>query len=323
MPEDAGQQTKSLASGFLPYSPVGSFYFSWGLTMPKPKSLPFVASLVLIGGIVGLAPLAAQESKATDATKTESTTAPTPTKKPAPTARMAEIERAPRQLPTKGSMLVHVVDPDGRPIPGAKLHANISSWDADAAWDKHWVIKNDDYVSGADGAVEIKLPELVEDLRLWAQNDGYVPLFAIWWPKYDSGLAAIPDEFTYRMQPGTLIGGIVKNEDGAPVEGAKIEVAYNPKDVRAMQEQFTARGVFSLWLSEGDTAVVTDAEGRWILNRVPPGDNVQLSLKLSHPDYVSDEDWGGLQGDQQVTVCALRAQTAVIVLRRPSASRGK
>ena len=47
------------------------------------------------------------------------------------------IEREPKQLPTKGSMLVRVLGPDGQPIAGAKLFANVSSWDRNATeWDQ-------------------------------------------------------------------------------------------------------------------------------------------------------------------------------------------
>ena len=64
---------------------------------------------------------------------------------------------------------------------------------------------------------------MVEDLRLWARKDGYVPLFAIWWLEKEPALAGeFPEEFTYHLQKGTILGGIVKNDDGQPIEGVKI-----------------------------------------------------------------------------------------------------
>ena len=60
---------------------------------------------------------------------------------------------------------------------------------------------------GQTAPLEIKLPKIVEDLRLWARKDGFVPLFAIWWPKNEPGLAEIPEEFTYHMQKGTSWAG--------------------------------------------------------------------------------------------------------------------
>ena len=168
------------------------------------------------------APKSDGKASATDApkseSKSESKAVAAPAAKPAPQAGDGTINGEPKQLPTKGSMLIRVLGPNGQPIAGAKLFANVSSWDRDAVdSDKRWVIKNDDYVSGPDGAVEIKLPKLVEDLRLWARKDGHTPMFAIWWPKNDPALAAVPEEFTYHMQKGTIMGGIIENDDGKPI----------------------------------------------------------------------------------------------------------
>jgi hypothetical protein len=49
---------------------------------------------------------------------------------------------------------------------------------------------------------------------------------------------------------------------------------------------------------------------------VPEGDEIQLRVKLSHPDYVDDSSWGGLQREQNVTTKSLREQTGTIVMRR-------
>ncbi len=257
---------------------------------------------------------------ATDAPKAESKDSAAPAAKPAPQTGDEAKDGEPKQLPTKGSMLVRVLGPDGQPIAGAKLFANVSSWNRDVAdGDNHWVIKNDDYVSGSDGTVEIKLPKLVEDLSLRARKDGYVPLFAFWWPKNEPDLTSIPEEFTYHMQKGTILGGIVRNDDGQPIQGVKIEARYDGKGI---QSGANSRAVFDNWLSEGKDDVTTDSEGRWRLDNVPPGDDVDVRVKLSHPDYTDDHDWGQLQKEQHVTTKALRAQTAVIVMHRGTVVTG-
>ncbi|HEX5446907.1 MAG TPA: hypothetical protein VFW87_24030, partial [Pirellulales bacterium] len=71
--------------------------------------------------------------------------------------------REPKQIATKGSMLVRVIGPDGQPIEGAKLFANVS-WLDQKAGNARPVIENNDYLTGRDGTVEIKLPKLVEDV---------------------------------------------------------------------------------------------------------------------------------------------------------------
>ncbi len=252
-------------------------------------------------------------AKTTAAAAAAKTTGKTTAAEAAPPAGDPPAEAEPKQLPTKGSMRVRVVGPDGQPIAGAALFANTSFWDRNAKqWDKHWVIKNKYYVTASDGVAEIKLPQLVEDLRLWARKDGYAPMFAIWWPKNEPGLAAIPEEFTYHMQTGTVIGGIVNNDDGQPIEGVAVNVRY---DGNGVQSGPTNRARFDAWLTENGS-VRTDAQGRWTLDNVPAGDAVKVSIKLSHPDYIDDKDWGTLQKEQFVTTQALRAKTAAIVMHR-------
>jgi beta-lactamase regulating signal transducer with metallopeptidase domain/thiol-disulfide isomerase/thioredoxin/protocatechuate 3,4-dioxygenase beta subunit len=286
--------------------------------------------LVLLLGVLrpfSPAPMAAAEAPKRDGTataadvpKSEGKATAAPAAKPAQKTGDETIEREPKQLPTNGSMLVRVLGPDGQPIAGAKLFANVSSWDRNATdWTKHWVIKNDHYVSGPDGTARIKLPKMVEDLRLWARKDGYAPLFAIWWLEKEPALAAIPQEFTYHLQKGTILGGIVKNDEDQPIKGVKIEARYDRKGIRT---GVSNRAGFDAWLSEGESAVTTDSLGRWKLDNVPPGDDVDVRIKLSHPDYIDDHDWGQLQKEQHITTKGLRAQTAAIVMHRGTVITG-
>lgn len=227
---------------------------------------------------------------------------------------------APKQLPTQGSMLVRVLGPDGQPIAGTKLLVNVTAWDGNATeWDKHRVVTHDDYVSGPEGSVEITLPKVVADLRLWASKEGYVPMFVIWCPEDEPELAAIPEVFTYHLRQGTILGGIVMNDDREPIEGVKVEARYHAKGEQASEG---SHPVVSPWLAEGESTLHTDSEGRWKLDNVPPGDDVDVRVKLSHPDYIDDRDWGELQKEQHITTTALRAQTAVIVMHRGTVVTG-
>jgi beta-lactamase regulating signal transducer with metallopeptidase domain/thiol-disulfide isomerase/thioredoxin/uncharacterized GH25 family protein len=306
-------------------------------TSRKPASrrvrgvlVALVACVVVLLG--ALRPFSATQLASADSPQSDEPSAATedvaksdeePGKSPAaPSASEADDEaaaaREPKQVPSKGSMLVRVVGPDGEPIAGAKLFANVGSWDRNAEPDDRWAIKNDNYVTGPEGTAEIKLPNLVEDLRLWVWKDDYVSMFAIWWPKQQPDLTAIPQEFTYHLQKGTVLGGVVKNDDGTPIEGVKVEVMCEGKGLRAKADE----AVFNTWLSEGDDAVRTDAEGRWTLDNVPPGDDIDIRVKLSHLDYIDDNNWGQLQTEQHVTTKALRGRTAVIVMHQGIAVTG-
>jgi thiol-disulfide isomerase/thioredoxin/uncharacterized GH25 family protein len=233
----------------------------------------------------------------------------------------AKIKDEPKQLPTNGNMLIRVLGPDDQPIADAKLFANVSHWDRSGVKsDNRWVIKNNDYVTGTDGSVEITLPTLVEDIRLWVRMDGYAPMFAIWWPKEQPDLLAIPEEFTYRMTKGTILGGVVNDETGKPIGRVKVEVQYDGgSGIRSDSNHAT----FDSWLSAGDDAIVTDAQGRWKLSNVPPGDDIEIRVKLSHPDFISDNAWGQFQQAQHITTKSLRAQSAVMVLHRGTSITGK
>ena len=70
------------------------------------------------------------------------------------------------------------------------------------------------------------------------------------------------------------------------------------------------------WLAADEgTVPVTDEQGRWTLDNVPPGNDLDLRLKLSHPDYISDPNWGTSQEEQGIDLKALRARTATITMR--------
>jgi len=203
----------------------------------------------------------------------------------------------------KRTMQIRVVGPDGKPVQGTKIHT--------AIWAKEPAKTNRDYVCDAQGQATVDLPQEIEILRIWARADGYVPLFAHWWSKTQADGHLIPEEFTFEFSKGAVIGGFVKNQDGQPIEGAKVEVSR-----RVGWEEQQQRPCFGTWLATGDAARITDAAGKWTLDNVPEGDREELSVKLSHPDYISDPDWGVMQGAAKITTAKLREQTGTIVMAR-------
>lgn len=202
--------------------------------------------------------------------------------------------------PPPRTMRVEVLGPGDKPLKGAKIHS--------AIWAKDPLKGNRDYVCDGEGKTAVTLPKDVQILRLWASMDGHVALFANWGSGTDDDLPALPEEFTFRLDKGTHIGGIVKNEDGEPIAGAKVEV------MRVKPEGEVGRPVPNTWLATEDAALVTDAKGRWTLNNVPAGDDIQIKVMLNHPKYLSEYRWGTLQEEQDVKMTAFRDQTAVLVM---------
>ena len=132
-----------------------------------------------------------------------------------------------------------------------------------------------------------------------------MPLF-VHWEEMDENP---PETFTVKLAKGTIVGGLVKDEQGRPIAGARVEVMRADRDYA----EISKRTSIATWLAEGDDARITDAAGRWSLGNVPAGD-AGLSIKVSHSAYLGDSDWGGLQEKQHVTLQSLRNQKATIIL---------
>src|SRR5207249_4335437 len=120
-------------------------------------------------------------------------------------------------------------------------------------------------------------------------------------------------EYTMRLEAGAAAGGRVVDDQGQPIAGAKVQVSLSgdPKPVHA-----DGRTRYNTWLAERDDAPTTDAEGRWHIDNVPDHPRAELSVFVTHPDYVSDEFWGQAQKARGVTTEMLRRQTATVTLKR-------
>ncbi len=205
-------------------------------------------------------------------------------------------EKAVESVPKTKTMRVQVVDEAKKPVSDVSVHASI--WTDEKGWKA-----NRDYRTDAQGYTVVELPRTCELVRLFVSKDAYVPLFKGWEKEWLTAGNRLPDEHTFTMRKGTIIGGVVKNDAGQPIAGVKVEVDCHGGNCLDS-------------LAYGDDARITDAQGRWTLDNVPEGDKIKLSLRLNHPDYISDRYSGGLQQEQDVTLASLRAQTATIVMHQ-------
>jgi beta-lactamase regulating signal transducer with metallopeptidase domain/thiol-disulfide isomerase/thioredoxin/protocatechuate 3,4-dioxygenase beta subunit len=206
----------------------------------------------------------------------------------------AEAKPAAKQQRT---MLVRVLGPDGQAMAGVPVHRGV--WTGNSA-------KRGDYVTDDRGEVQMELPEDLRIVRLWARARHHVPLFAHW-EEEDIPEKTLPAEFTFHLSKGTVIGGVVRNSAGQPIKGVAVDVMLQSG---GRVEERTSPDV---WLSEGETPI-TDAAGRWTLDNIPPSLDLDLRLKHSHPDYVSDREWGELQKAQGIDLKALRSRKAVMIM---------
>jgi beta-lactamase regulating signal transducer with metallopeptidase domain/thiol-disulfide isomerase/thioredoxin len=229
---------------------------------------------------------------------------PKPLAEVAPKSTAAANTQAQKQ--PKRSMLIQVLGPDGRPMGGVNVRRSV------------WTRKPNDRanancVSDEHGQVRVAIPEDIYIVRLWARAKGYVPLFAHW-EEEDVPEKSVPAEFTFRLAHGTVIGGVVRDSAGVPIKGVAVEVKLEREGLdRGWVEGRTGP---DMWLATvNGTTPMTDEQGRWTLDNVPPENDLELGLKLSHPDYISDPEWGTSQEQQGIDLKALRARTATITMR--------
>jgi beta-lactamase regulating signal transducer with metallopeptidase domain/thiol-disulfide isomerase/thioredoxin/protocatechuate 3,4-dioxygenase beta subunit len=126
--------------------------------------------------------------------------------------------------------------------------------------------------TGEDGTAAIEWAPDAKIGRLWitARKPKLAPIHILWDGEHHPiRLPAIKD---LRFDPGTTIGGIVKDEAGQPIAGAKVEV-YGPPT-----ESERAHYAFILGTLQ------TDAQGRWQLDTAPQS-SAGVSASVSHPHY--------------------------------------
>ncbi len=218
---------------------------------------------------------------------------------------------APPAATAAQTLRVVVLDPQGKPLPGANIHAGI--------WTDEKPFKaNRDYTTDAAGAAEVELPKSFYILRLWASKKPFVTMFANWEQNELASGQRVPAEYTMRLESGVTAGGRVVDEQGQPIAGAKVEVRLSG-NVKPAQGDGRTR--YDTGLATGSDALTTDAEGRWHIDNFPDHPQAELSLQVSHPDFVFDERWR--QKTAGVTNAMLRQGTATLTLKRGVIVRGR
>jgi protocatechuate 3,4-dioxygenase beta subunit len=245
-----------------------------------------------------------EDNKTTDATKQADSDKKTDESKGSSATAAPAETKTKNSKPATPALLIKVIDEAGKPIGGTKIHVSV--------WTKEPFDRNKDYVANADGGVTAVLPKTMYILRLWARKDGFVPMFEHWEDEWFKEGNPVPDHVTFKLKKGTTIGGIVKDEEGQPIAGAKVGVMVSGRNDAGVAHAVRV----SDWLAEEDESRVTDTQGKWTLDNVPDDKDLKLRLSVTHPDYIGDLTWGGLQDLQKVTMDSLRDQEATIVLPR-------
>jgi len=129
-------------------------------------------------------------------------------------------------------------------------------------------------ITDADGRAGVDQPQPpYHGLNFFVTADGHVPKIISW-----NFRGAIPAEYTMKLESGVTIGGVVVDEAGQPIAGAKIEIVSPGNDMSLVENiQFGS-----------DATILTDASGHWSCNMIPKSFE-KVSLSVTHPEHAESE----------------------------------
>ncbi len=182
----------------------------------------------------------------------------------------------------------------GTPVPNAEINVSLSGKGISNEQKKQQL--NTDAAGFCTVVFPVASPEYV---KLNVKAAGYVPVYASWYNRENAREPdPIPELFVFPLEKGTSIGGVVKNEEGKPVEGVKVYLLLSSQEGRI---RYSLRDSFS----------TTDAQGKWRSDIVPEKID-ELWMNLKHPDYVTTDVWNTIPVPPME---ALRDFSSVMVLK--------
>ena len=133
------------------------------------------------------------------------------------------------------------------------------------------------FVSRRDGICNVYYPKDTDGIELVSRTDGFADTVLHWEPaKGDT----IPTNYVLRLIRAVHIGGYVREEDGSPVPGAKVE--FNRSIARVDPAAVLAHENHEFKRIE----TLTDAEGRWSLDRIAPDMLWRTTGFVMEPEYL-------------------------------------
>jgi uncharacterized GH25 family protein len=221
---------------------------------------------------------------------------------------------------------------DQQPIPGATVL--VTSCRYPNGWWGDPLRAEPERLTDQQGRCLIEVPREVNGLGIWAAKDGFAPgtQSVVWegdtrllylseqgWTPQILRPGSVPT-IAKELEPGELIGGLVKDDRGRAIEGAEVTVAFDYPSETPDADLLTP----SNWSADGEfpyVRVKTDAQGRWRCSSLPAGagGHCALLLRVVHPDYVSDT--GGFK--RQLSFRTARAMTGILAMKAGASVSGE
>ena len=163
--------------------------------------------------------------------------------------------------PVAWQIQVRAVDADGKPIAHPRIGVQLGAREGPVWHD-----------GDRQGRFLATLPKHEPGYcYLLVRADGYAPMRAFW-------RDALPAEFTFEMTKAITVGGLVMDESGEPIAGAKVLFSGGHHDSNP------ARSAESSFFEEEFT---TNERGRWKCD-LAPANISDASINVRHHDYAND-----------------------------------
>ncbi len=179
-------------------------------------------------------------------------------------------------------------------IPGADISVQVDNGGAQK-------FKTDD-----QGRVSFNIKDPGKRLSITASIKGYVTV-NVGWNVADKAQHPIPESYTLELEPGSTIGGIVKDEKGAPVAGATVHLMGENRP-----------GESGVVVPRVNGNAKTDDQGKWTVNTMPANLPKQMWYNIDGPNLYNDNVY-----KQMPDMKELKLRTAVITVHHAIAIKGK
>ncbi len=143
----------------------------------------------------------------------------------------------------------------------------------------------------------------VEYFVIQSWKEGFVPIRLGWLdgPREPG----VPASYTLVLDRGAPIGGLVRDEEGRPVAGARLFVGRFSHDFQVEKTETPSM--------PPTRSLVSDSEGRWGSALLPASvERGKLNFRVEHSGFVSNR-WAF---DRALSIKDLRAMRAVVVLQK-------
>lgn len=137
-----------------------------------------------------------------------------------------------------------------------------------------------------------------EYTRITVRSAGYVAQYVQYWSVCAQSL---PKTVHFALEKGVVVGGVVQDPLGLPVEGATVRLNFG-------EDQSETPGEPHVF---GSVKMTTDDQGRWRSSGIPDliGD---IRFSVEHPEFADAQ----FQMPRELTLKDLRAERAVMVLNK-------